>query len=58
MFERLLPRHLEIIYALNHFFLEDVRAHHLGDDERMPWPGGSRIGAYPQVLPAGTTCAG
>jgi glycogen phosphorylase len=35
MFERLLPRHLEIIYALNHFFLEDVRAHHLGDDERI-----------------------
>jgi enoyl-CoA hydratase/carnithine racemase len=35
MFERLLPRHLEIIYALNHFFLEDVRARHPGDDERI-----------------------
>ncbi len=33
MFERLLPRHLEIIYALNHFFLEDVRTRHPGDDE-------------------------
>jgi glycogen phosphorylase len=35
MFGRLLPRHLEIIYALNHFFLEDVRARHPGDDERI-----------------------
>lgn len=35
MFERLLPRHLQIIYALNHFFLEDVRARHPGDDERI-----------------------
>ncbi len=35
MFERLLPRHLEIIYALNQFFLEDVRAHHPGDDGRI-----------------------
>src|SRR5450631_609704 len=33
LFERLLPRHLEIIYALNHFFLEDVRARHPGNDE-------------------------
>ena len=35
MFGRLLPRHLEIIYALNHFFLEDVRARYPGDDERV-----------------------
>jgi len=35
MFEHLLPRHLEIIYALNDFFLEDVRARYPGDDERM-----------------------
>ena len=35
IFERLLPRHLEIIYALNHFFLEDQRAHHPGDEERL-----------------------
>ena len=35
MFERLLPRHLEIIYALNQFFLEDVRARCPGDDERI-----------------------
>jgi len=35
MFGRLLPRHLEIIYALNHFFLADVRARYPGDDERI-----------------------
>jgi glycogen phosphorylase len=35
MFGRLLPRHLEIIYALNQFFLDDVRDRHPGDDERI-----------------------
>ena len=35
MFGRLLPRHLEIIYALNRSFLEDVRARYPGDDERI-----------------------
>ena len=35
MFERLLPRHLEIIYALNQFFLTDVRTRYPGDDERI-----------------------
>ncbi|MGO9079081.1 MAG: glycogen/starch/alpha-glucan phosphorylase [Streptosporangiaceae bacterium] len=35
VFGRLLPRHLEIIYALNHFFLQDVRARHPGDEERV-----------------------
>ena len=35
MFERLLPRHMEIIYALNQFFLDDVRARLRGDDERV-----------------------
>jgi starch phosphorylase len=35
VFGRLLPRHLEIIYALNRFFLEEVRARYPGDDERV-----------------------
>ena len=35
MFGRLLPRHLQIIYALNHFFLEDVRARYPGDEGRI-----------------------
>jgi starch phosphorylase len=32
MVERLLPRHLEIIYRINHEFLSDVRAKAPGDD--------------------------
>ena len=35
MFGRPLPRHLQIIYALNHLFLQDVRARYPGDDERI-----------------------
>ena len=35
MFARLLPRHLQIIYALNHRFLEDVRARYPGDEGRV-----------------------
>lgn len=31
MFEALLPRHLEIIYRINHEFLADVRVRHPGD---------------------------
>ena len=34
MFGRLLPRHLEIIYALNRFFLEEVRARYPDDEGR------------------------
>ncbi len=35
LFGRLLPRHLEIIHALNGSFLEDVRAAYPGDGERV-----------------------
>ncbi len=35
MFERLLPRHLEIICALDRFLLDDVRASHPDDGERL-----------------------
>jgi starch phosphorylase len=35
VFGRLLPRHLEIIYALNQSLLEDVRARYPGDGERI-----------------------
>ena len=34
LFGRLLPRHLEIIYALNHSFLDGVRARYPGDEGR------------------------
>ena len=33
LFEKLLPRHVEIIYELNHRFLEDVRTWFPGDEE-------------------------
>ncbi len=35
LFEQLLPRHLEIIYEINACFLDKVRAHFLGDHERI-----------------------
>jgi glycogen phosphorylase len=35
MFERLLPRHLQIIYTLNYFFLNEVRARFPGDEDRL-----------------------
>ena len=33
LFARLLPRHLEIIYEINHRFLGEVRRQHPGDDQ-------------------------
>ena len=35
LFEQLLPRHLQIIYAINHRFLENVRARFPGDEARV-----------------------
>ncbi len=35
LFERLLPRHLEIVYEINRRFLDEVRVHFLGDEERV-----------------------
>lgn len=35
LFESLLPRHLEIIYKINHLFLENVRSWYPNDEERL-----------------------
>jgi starch phosphorylase len=35
LFERLLPRHLEIIYEINRRFLDEVRVRFLGDEARV-----------------------
>ncbi|KAJ8315492.1 hypothetical protein KUTeg_007642 [Tegillarca granosa] len=35
LFEKLLPRHLQIIYFINHLFLEEVQLHWPGDIERL-----------------------
>jgi glycogen phosphorylase len=35
LFERVLPRHLEIVFALNHEFLQSVRYRHPGDSELL-----------------------
>jgi starch phosphorylase len=35
MFERLLPRHLEIIYEINSRFLDEVRTRFIGDEARL-----------------------
>ncbi len=35
LFQRLLPRHLEIIYEINRHFLDEVRVRFLGDDARV-----------------------
>ncbi|MEM9455594.1 MAG: glycogen/starch/alpha-glucan phosphorylase [Myxococcota bacterium] len=35
LFERLLPRHLGIIYEINHRFLRQVQIHAPGDEERL-----------------------
>jgi starch phosphorylase len=35
LFERLVPRHLEIIYEINRRFLDDVKRLHPGDEDRL-----------------------
>ncbi|MDF1578618.1 MAG: glycogen/starch/alpha-glucan phosphorylase [Desulfobulbales bacterium] len=35
LLEKMLPRHMEIIYRINHFFLEEVAARYPGDPDRL-----------------------
>jgi starch phosphorylase len=35
LFGELLPRHLEIIFEINHRFLDEVRIRYMGDEAKM-----------------------
>jgi starch phosphorylase len=35
LFEKLLPRHLDLIYQINHFFLEELKKLYPGDQEKI-----------------------
>lgn len=35
LLEKVLPRHLQIIYQINHFFMEDVKSKYPSNEERM-----------------------
>ncbi len=35
LLERMLPRHMEIIYQINHLFLQEVAARYLGDTDKL-----------------------
>ncbi|OAB60307.1 glycogen phosphorylase [Leptolyngbya valderiana BDU 20041] len=58
LFERLLPRHLELIYEINHRFLEDVRTWFPGDDERAARLSIIEEGYEKQVRMAHLACVG
>ncbi len=58
LFERLLPRHLEIIYEINHRFLEKVAAKFPIDPERAARMSLIEEGANRQVRMANLACAG
>ena len=49
LFERVLPRHLQIIYEINHRLLEEVRARFPGDDGRVQRISLVAEGATPHV---------
>jgi starch phosphorylase len=46
LFEKLLPRHLQIIYEINHLFLKEVNYHYPGDVDALQRM--SIIGEYPE----------
>ncbi len=58
LFEKLLPRHLEIIYEINHRFLEDVRMWFPDDDKLVGELSIIEEGAEKQVRMANLACVG
>lgn len=58
LFERLLPRHLEMIYEINRRFLDEVRAKYPGDDARLARLSLIEEGAHKYVRMAHLACVG
>jgi starch phosphorylase len=58
LFEKLLPRHLEIIYEINHRFLDDVRTWFPGDDHRLSRLSLIEEGEHKQIRMAHLACVG
>jgi starch phosphorylase len=58
LFEHLLPRHLEIIYEINHRFLLEVKERYPDDDERIRRMSIIEEGDEPQVRMANLACVG
>lgn len=58
LFGRLLPRHLEMIYEINHRFLAQVQARYPGDDDRIARLSLIEEGAEKQVRMAHLACVG
>jgi starch phosphorylase len=58
LFQKLLPRHLEIIYEINHRFLEDVRVWFPDDDKLAAELSIIEEGAGKQVRMANLACVG
>jgi len=58
LMERVLPRHLEIIYQINHWFLGEVRARFPGDEARVARMSLIQEGAERQVRMANLAVVG
>lgn len=58
LFGYLLPRHLEIIYEINHHFLEAVRARFPGEDDRVRRMSIIEEGHHQQIRMAHLACVG
>ncbi|HET9656380.1 MAG TPA: glycogen/starch/alpha-glucan phosphorylase [Kineosporiaceae bacterium] len=58
LFSRLLPRHMEIVYAINHFFLQGVRAAFPGDEGKVTRMSLIEEGPQPRVRMANLAVVG
>ena len=58
LFSKLLPRHLEIIYKINHFFLVDVRTWFPDEEHLIPRLSLIEEGGDPKVRMAHLACVG